>query len=81
MSVQVNIICKGPVYFEDGPAIISQEAIDYVPGETVEQLISRVLYRMSWFHKGRGNIDDPRFTARGDAHEQTLEIRLVREAE
>lgn len=79
MAVQASIIIKGPVYFEEGPAIVSQQAIEYVPHETVEQLISRLLYRFCSYHS-KGKPPEPRFDRLSDAHEQTIEIRLIKEA-
>lgn len=80
MSIRVNILLKGPKEFEDGPDVIVTEAVDYIPRETIEQLVSRLLYHNVHSHT-RGLSPDKlfRFAPWGAASEQVIEIRLVRE--
>lgn len=79
MSAIISIMLKGPVDLDS--MAVTQEAIEFIPGETIEQLVSRLLYQFFW------STQWPEKKTRWEMHPwsgasfQTIEIRLVRKVD
>ena len=83
--MQISIILKGPKEFEEGADIIVTEAVDFIPHETIEQLVARLLFHdyMTATRRAYPNDENIKkkyeFKPWGAAHEQVIEVRLIRE--
>jgi hypothetical protein len=79
VPIQISVTVKGPKGFGDGPDVEVVKAVDWIPGETLEQLVSRLLYYKVQVAGSPKVGFRWGFCRDYAAEEQVIEIRLVKE--
>ena len=73
--MNISIISRTPISTPEGG--FETQAFEFIPGETVEQLVSRIFYRRTTIgHKGHTNIS---LQKTWTADHGVLELRLIKE--